>query len=236
MADGVTVTARVDRDDRALIQLAGMAALAIGIAYVVITGLYVVLGGAVPEEVATRLDFMAANTPVWWAIVALSVVTDLLFLPVALGLYVAFRGLDRNAMLVGSGLLGLFVLLDLAVTWPNYAALLGLSADYADATEATQRAAVTAAASVPAAVLDSGLFAVYAILVPALGILVMSAAMFRANAGRGVAVTGIATGILGTIAVVGGFVIDAIGALAILTSILTTVWVVLVGVGFLRGH
>ena len=60
----------------------------------------------------------------WWAILGLSVLTDLLLVPVALALYLALKGVDRDAMLVATAFIGLFVVLDLAVTWPNYASLI----------------------------------------------------------------------------------------------------------------
>ena len=82
----------------------------------------------------------------WWAILALSVATGILFVPVMWALYRALEGVDRNAMLAGTG--------------------------------------------------------------PYLGMV---------------------TGVLGVIAVVGPLVVDAADAVVILTSILTTVWVLLVG-------
>ena len=58
--------------------------------------------------------------------------------------------------------------------------------------------------------------------------------MLKARFGRGAAVVGIATGALATVAVVGSWFVEAAGAAVIPTSILTTLWVFLVGFALLR--
>jgi hypothetical protein len=119
-----------------------------------------VFAGAVPSGGEAWLEYLAGHTAVWWAILGLSVLTDFVFLPVAWSLYLALKSANGNATLVGAGLLVLFAVLDLAVTWPNYASLISLSGDYAAATTDAQRAASVAATSYPLAVLTSSLFAV----------------------------------------------------------------------------
>jgi hypothetical protein len=206
-------------------RLGGICALLLGLCYLVITGLYIG-AGAVPEGVPDRLGYLAVHTGPWWAITGLSVLTDILFLAVIAAIC-SIPG-TRTAALAGAGLLGLFAILDLAVTWPNYASLISMSADYAAAADA-DRAAIAGAATYPAAVLDSPVFAAYAILVPAIGILFLSTALPGVTR-----YAGFATGVLGAIAVVGPYAWKPLGAAAILASILTTVWVFLVGRHLLR--
>ena len=114
-------------------------------------------------------------------------------------------------MLVGAGLLVLFVILDLAITWPNYAVLISLSGDYAAATDDAQRAALIATAGYPTAILDSGLLGAYIILVPGLGVLVIGLVMLRSAFGRTTAYLGVATGLAALVAVVGPLVSAALG-------------------------
>ena len=71
-------------------------------------------------------------------------------------------------------------------------------------------------------------------LVPAVGILVLGLAMRDGPFRRSVASLGVVTGIAGMVSVIGGFVSDIIGVGAILTSILTTVWVAFVGYRMVR--
>ena len=72
------------------------------------------------------------------------------------------------------------------------------------------------------------------ILLPALGILAIGAVMLRGQFGRAAGALGILTGLLGVFTVVAGLVSNALGSLAILTSVLTTIWILLAGYGLLR--
>lgn len=78
-----------------------------------------------------------------------------------MALYFALKEVNWNAMLLAAAFVFLFVVLDLAVTWPNYAALIILGGKYASATNDVQRAAYVAAANYPSAVVTSRLEVVY---------------------------------------------------------------------------
>ena len=214
------------------LRVGGMSAIALGVLYVAITVLYVV-GGVLPESPTDQLQHLAEHTTAWWLILGLSVATDLLFVPVMWSLWAVLRSVNACLVLVGAALVLLFVVLDLALTWPNFAVLIGLSDDVA-AAEDQQRTVLLAAATYAAAVVSSGLFAFYAILMPGAGILMIALVMLKARFGRGAAVVGIATGALATVAVVGSWFVEAAEAAVIPTSILTTLWVFLVGFALLR--
>jgi Domain of unknown function (DUF4386) len=218
----------VDPDGKWLYRVGGISALALGIGYIVTIPLYASVGPP-PSGGEASLKYLAGKTTVWWAILALSVLTDFLFIPVALSLYLALKGVNRNAMLLATAFVLLFVVLDLAVTWTNYASLIILSGDYAAATADAQRAADVAAANYASAVLTSRLEAVYSILVPALGILMAGLVMLRGIFSKGTAYLGVVTGILGIVSVAGPFLVSALSVTIIITAVLTTVWVLLVG-------
>jgi len=169
------------------------------------------------------LVYFAAKTTVWWAILGLSVATDVLYIPVALSLYFALKDVNRNAMLVASALVGLFVVLDLAVTWSNFASLIVLSGDYAAAANDAQRAADVAAASYASAVLTSPLERVYAIVILSSGILVIGLVMLKGVFRKTTAYLGLVTGVLGIVSIAG------LGVTIILNALCATVWVLLVG-------
>ena len=100
---------RANPDEVTVVRAGGLAALTLGMSYVLITALYAV-SGAVPDGGGEAwLDYLDGSTAAWCGIVGLSVLTDVLFIPVALALYVALRTVDRNLMLAGVGLLGLFL-------------------------------------------------------------------------------------------------------------------------------
>lgn len=219
----------VDPDRPALYRAGGISALALGASYLVITVLYS-LTGLVPNETGEAwLTYLQGKTAAWWGIVGLSALTDLLFFPVAAALYVALKAFGRNLMLAGTGLVLLFAILDLAVTQIGFASLIVLSGDHAAATTNAERAAAIAAASYPVSVFRSDLFGAYVIGIPALGILLVSLVMRAGVFNRITANLGLATGILGVVTVVAGLVWREVGYLAIITSVLTLVWVLLVG-------
>lgn len=226
----------VDPDGKWLYRVGGISAIVLGMAYIVIIALYVPMG-APPSGAEARLTYLAGNTTVWWAILGLSVLTDLLLVPVALSLYLALKGINRDAMLAATAFVGLFVVLDLALTWTNYASLIALSGNYATATNDAQRAVLVAAAMYPSAVLESSLLFVYNTLTLSVGILMIGLVMLKGIFNKSTAYLGLGTGILGIISVAGSFVISSLSVTIIIASILTTVWVLFVGYRLYRlGH
>src|SRR5258708_30185520 len=107
----------VDPDGKWLYRVGGISALAIGIAYLNILPLFALVGNPPPSGGELWLKYLEGKTTVWWAILGLSVFTDFLFVPVALSLYLALKRVNKNAMLIASAFVGLFVVLDLAVLW-----------------------------------------------------------------------------------------------------------------------
>ena len=226
----------VDPDTKGLYRAGGISAIVLGISYVVIIAVYV-LGGAPPSEAEQWLKYLSGHTTAWWTILGLSVLTDLLFVPVALSLYLALKHVNRNAMLAGAGFMVSFVILDLAVTWPNYSSLIILSGKYAAAANDAQRTAFVAAAHYASAVLTSSVVGVYAILVPSLGILIIGLVMRKGPFGKLTAYLAVISGILGIVSVVGPYFVRALGLAIVIGSALTTVWVFLVGYRLYRlGH
>jgi hypothetical protein len=223
-----------DVDRRWEYLVGGISALAIGIGYIVIIPLFVAVG-VPPSGGEAWLTYAAGKSIGWWAILGLSVLTDVLFIPVVLALYLVLERLGRSVMLLAAAFVGLFVVLDLAVTWSNYAALITLSESYAVATTATERAADVAAATYASSVLGSSLEGVYSIVTLAVGILLISIVTLRGTFSRTAAYLGVATGVLGIASVVGQLLVPGSGTIiAIFASVLTTLWVLVVGYRLFR--
>jgi hypothetical protein len=215
----------VDAPDRAFLRVGGLAALALGLGYIAIFALYAQVGPPPSGDGESWLEYLSGTTALWWGILGLSVLTDLLFVPVALSLYLALKGLARNAMLLATAFVGLFVALDLAVTWSSYASLLTLSANYAATSDATLRAAYIAAAHGAAAVLTSRLFIVYAIGILSFAILAIGCVMLKGVFTRTTAYLAMLTSILGIPSLTGW------GVAIILNAVCATAWLLLVGYG-----
>lgn len=219
----------VDSDQKWLYRVGGGAAIVFGIAYLIIIALYVPMG-ARPSGVEALLTYIGGNTTAWWAILRLSVLTDFLLVPIGLALYFALKSLNPPAMLIATIFVGLFVILDLALTWTNFAVLIDLSGSYTAATSDAQRAVVVTAGMYPSSVIGSNLLFVYNSFTLAVGILLTSVVMRQGIFSQRSAYVGVATGVLGIVAVATSFFASSISGLSIiLTSILTTVWYLMVG-------
>lgn len=221
----------IDSEKTGLYRIGGLSAIILFVSYAIITVVYVV-GGPLPDGAEEWLKHIAGQATGWWAILALSVLTDVLFIPVLVALYFLLRHLNNIWTLVGTGLIGLFVILDLAITWPNYSSLITLSNNYLSLDD-NQRRTIVAAATYAHSVLSSDLIAVYIILVPSLGILIVGLVMIKGAFKKGVAYLGIVTGVLGVVSVLGSFFSDSFGIGVILTSVLTTFWVLFLGLKLL---
>jgi hypothetical protein len=218
----------VDPDGKWLYRVGGVSAIVFGIAYFVIIALYVPVGR--PTGAEAWLISMAGNTTRWWAIIGLDVLTDFLLVPVALSLYLTLKGINKNAMLLATAFVGLFVVLDLALTWTNITSLITLSGGYAAATDDAQRAVFVTAAMYPSLVVESNLVFVYNSLTLAVGILLTGFVMLKGIFSRSTAYLGLITGILGIVSVTSSFFSSSLsGATIILASVLTMVWILFAG-------
>jgi hypothetical protein len=212
----------VNRDETWLFRVGGIASLAIGVAYIVIIALYASVGVS-PQGGEARLNYLVGKTTTWWAIVGVSVLTNFLYVPVALSLYVALREVNRSAMLVGVAFVGLFVVLENAVNWTSYGSLILLSEGYAAATTGSQRAIFVAAATYVSAVLESPLARVWAIGTLSFAFLIIGIVMLKSIFNRVTAYVGIVTGIFGLAAVAG------VPIAIILNAVAATIWLFIVG-------
>jgi hypothetical protein len=209
-------------DQKHWYRVGSIAAVALGTGYMIILPLYARVG-APPSGGEAWFRYLPGKATVWWAILAISVFTDFLYLPLALALYLALRKINRNVMLLATAFIGLFVVLDLAVTWSHYASLLTLYGKYSTAMTEVQRAGYLAAANYGSAMLVSPLEIVYAIVTLSFGILMTGFVMLRGSFDKITAYLGLATGILG-IASLTGFSLAIIG-----NALFATAWLFSLG-------
>ncbi|HZU25003.1 MAG TPA: hypothetical protein VFA04_05750 [Bryobacteraceae bacterium] len=194
-----------------------IAALALGIGYIVIFFLYARVG-VPPTTGEAWFDYLPGKTTAWWAILAVSVFTDFLFIPVTLALFLALSKVNRIAMVVATAFSALFIVLDLSVTWTHYASILILYGRYASAASDARRASLLAAADYASALLLSPLEVAYAIVTLSLGILVTALVMLQARLSKITAWLGVSTGILGIASLTG------LGPAIIGNALFATAW------------
>jgi hypothetical protein len=92
----------VDPGAKWLYRVGGVSALVLGISYLIIFPLFAQVG-APPTIGEVWFKYLEGKTTkIWWAILGLSVLTDFLFIPVALSLYFALKRVNRDAMLLAT--------------------------------------------------------------------------------------------------------------------------------------
>jgi hypothetical protein len=205
----------------------GIAALLVAIGYLATIPLFTWVG-APPSTGEAWFLYLPGKTTAWWTILWLSVVTDLLYLPVAWALWIALRKGGRNLMLAAVACLHLFVVLDLAVTWMHHASLLALFQHYTSAADGAHRAAYLAAAEYASSIYATPLLTFCIIVIPSLGVLLASIAMIKAKFGKLSAWTGVIAGTCGALSLTGFFPLVMANALG------ATLWFFLVGARLLR--
>ncbi len=216
-----------------LYYLTGIAAIILGVSYVLIIVLYII-SGAPPADLASKLNHMASHQTEWWGILLLSVITDLFFIPISVCLFLLLKHIGRSMVMTGAVLLVIFVVLDLAITWPNYSAMITLGQKYVITTDATQKQALLTAAYYPSEILDSRLLGIYIILIPSIGILLIGLIMLRSTFNKATSYTALGSGVLGIIAVIGPLLYEPLGLTIILGSTFTLIWSILVGIKLIQ--
>ena len=210
-------------DQKRWYRVGGAAALVLGIWYVAIIPLYAHVGVPPIGGGEAWFKYLSGKTTFWWTILGLSVFTDFLFVPLALALYLALKGVNRNAMLLATAFVGLFVVLDLAITWSHYASILTLYHEYSKAADDANRAGYVAAANYASAILSCPLEIVYAIVTLSSGILVTGFVMLGGAFSKTTAYLGVATGLLGIASLTG------LSPIIIGNALFATAWLFFVG-------
>jgi hypothetical protein len=215
-------------------RVSGVAGVVLAVGYLVAIPIYALVGDQPAGGVEAQLAYFADHAAGWWSIVVLMVITDLLYVPVYFGFYTSLKHINRGLVAIGVALAAfLFVILDLAVTWTGYSTMIVVGSDYVAATSQAQQAALVAAAAYPAAILQSPILGTYAIVIPALGALLVGLVMLRGVFSRPTAYLALAMGVVGLL-YVGSFFIDSLAAFRYLTGLLAVPFYLLAGVRLYR--
>jgi hypothetical protein len=213
-----------------LYRAAGFSALVLAVGYVIAIPIYAFVGDQPAAGVGAQLAYFGGQATGWWSIVVLMVATDLLYIPVYLGLYAALKHLNGGLAAIGVVLAAfVFVILDLAVTWMGYSTMIIAGSEYRAATSEAQRATMVAAAAYPSVIVTSPLVATYSIVIPSLGALFVGLVMLRGVFSRTTAYLALAMGVVG-ILYIGSFFIESLEALRYLTGIVAVPFYLLAGV------
>ncbi|HEX6818139.1 MAG TPA: DUF4386 family protein [Ktedonobacterales bacterium] len=177
------------------------------------------------------LQHIADQAPLLRTTFFTGVVSDVFFVVAAPALYVALKGLNRDTVLVAVAFLGLYIVLDLAVTGLTFGSLVTVSQAYATATDPAQQAAYLAVANESHAI--SSLSQPISSGILSLGILLASLVMREGMFSKLVANLGVITALLG-IAYSMSVVLPVLGVFLGLSAEDEAIWFLLMGYQLVR--
>jgi len=214
-----------DPDRKWIYRVGGLSGIVLGIGYLLTIPLMTLYaGGFPPLGTEARLAFFAEHAAGWWATTALMVFTDLLYVPFFLALYHALKSFNKYLMLLAFASAGLFVVLDLAITWTSFPSLIILSSDYAAATSEVQRSFIVAVAGYPSAIIDSPLSGIYTILFPGLSEFLASLGMRKGIFSKTLSYMGMIAGACGILAGIGPIFISDLETFQYINASLAMIW------------
>jgi hypothetical protein len=207
----------VDPTWRGIYKLGSICMIAFGLIYIIATILNLTLAVPPSDSVAFFNSLMLHPT-LARTIYILYSLSNFLLMFAAAALYLILKKINKNAMLVATSLLFLFLIMDLILTEFNSLTLITLAEHYATATIEVQRLAYMAAANYALATIPIATF--YSWVVGSIGFLIASIVMLQGIFGKRTAYLGIIVNIAG---IIGGFYIF-IPALTIFLTPILIVW------------
>jgi len=220
----------IDTSWKGLYKWGGISALMAGVLYIIALLLALSLGVPSSATGEGTLKWFSGQTTLAYTWYGLAIAADILLVPALLALYLALKGINKNAVLAAAGIGGLALALDLGVNLITWIALITLSENYAAATSDIQRAAFVATAdyavgitSVSATVFSSIIFSIWP--------LITSLVMLKGIFSKATSYAGIAGSIIGIGYGLTVFVpySSSLAILLALMIILFTAWLLLAG-------
>jgi hypothetical protein len=226
---------KVDSSWKGVYRVGGVCLFVSGVIFLLVAVFSMIIGAA-PGSGQEYLLALSSNVQVAKLNFGLYAISDVLFIPVALALYLSLKQVNKNAMLIAAGLMVMYSIFDLAVTELNSLDAVLLSQQYVHASTEAQQAAYLAAAYFALSTIPIATFFTY--LVSSVGLVIASLVSFRGVFNKITALLGITAGIEGTI---GAFYVFFPGLAALLTPALIAygAWGLFAGVRLFklgRGH
>jgi hypothetical protein len=187
---------KIDSSWKGVYGIGGLCLLVCGIIFVLVAIFSMILGPA-PSSGEEYLLGLASHEQIALLNFGLYAISDILFIPVALALFLSLKQVDKNAMLIAAGLMVMYSIFDLAITELNSLALVNLTHQYAAATSDAQRSAYIAAADFALSTIPIATFFTY--LVSSVGLIIASIVSFKGVFNKITAFLGLTAGVEGTI-------------------------------------
>ena len=225
------VGSHVDPSWKGVYRVGGVCLLLAGLIYLIEVTLNSFWGMPGATDSVHYLQSLAAHPHEAQVQYGLYSLADFLFVPGLFALYLALRHIAKNPMLIATGLMAVFIVVDVAITEPNSLTIVALTQHAAAATSATQQAAYMVAANYALAALPLATF--YSWVVGCVVVLIASIVMLKGTFVKLISYLGIVAGIMGIVA---GFYVyvPALVVLATPTLFAFGLWWVLMGIRLYR--
>lgn len=216
--------------------LAGYSGIIIAVVYAVISVAFAVSGFPLPKESSGWITYLEGKTVIWWWIIWLSIITNILYLPFAFGLYELLKKIYKLQVIIVGLLFSLFVFLELSITWNHYPTIIQLTQKYNLATTEAQKTAILSAIEFASVSFQTSVTSFYTIIIPSLAIILASFVILKSNtSGKVIPWVGFLSGACNIISVLGGyFGIDLLRALVMPGSFLSLFWWGGIGIKFIK--
>lgn len=213
----------------------GLSGIAIGIGYIVITVACVIAGFPLPTDATAWVDYLNGKTLIWWIIIWLSIITNILYIPFAYGMYELLKKTHAGMLLVSFSLFALFVVLELSITWSKYPAIIDLVSKYHLSTDSELKLIYLAAIETMSSEFQTVVTSFYMIFIPSIATILASIALFQTKiSNRLIAIIGLISGSCNAISSMGGFIYKPLGNLVVLGSFLILFWFMGIGIALLK--
>lgn len=164
-----------------LLLIAGYSGIIIAIVYAFISTAFAVSGFPLPIEASKWVTYLEGKTNIWWWIIWLSIITNILYLPFTFGLYEIFKKSYKILLMIVGLLFALFVFLELALTWTHYPTIIEMTQRYNIASSETQKLMILSAIEYASASFQTPITAFYTIVIPSLAVILASYVMQKSK-------------------------------------------------------
>lgn len=215
--------------------VSGISAIGVAVSYIFITTGFVIAGPRLPESGIGWIKYLDGKLSYWWMIIILSILTDILYIPITIGLYELLKKFHKGLILFSGILLNLFVLLELAISWMNFPTIINLVSLYNASSSEIERTLYLSSIEYASRLIDNPVGAFYMIFIPSAGVILANIVMIKSKIfGMVIPWIGLISGICNAFSVIGDLFYEPLGQLVVPGSTLAIFWFLGMGIKFLR--
>ena len=214
---------------------AGISGIVVAAGYLIISVCFAISGFPLPTDGESWISYLDGKTELWTVIIWLSIITDILYIVIALGFIKLLENKYRFWVILASIFFILFVVLELAGTWSLYPTIIELYKNYTVSDSPARQSVYLGAIEYSSTHFQTTANAFYAIVIPSLATIIYSIIMLKGrDFGKLVPIIGMISGICNIVSVFGGLVYEFLEKLVLPGSFLSLFWFLGSGIKFLR--